>query len=129
MKETDVVTPQFELHVFCSRFEMISAGLEKYCPGQVPYDEESQDYMEYTVKTNNARELVEIANKIFERRITFEFAVRFETPDTKIFACTGSGYCHPPEPKAFVEIDRSKLTGDIGEAARKAAEILREAIA
>jgi hypothetical protein len=92
---------------------------------QKPWDEDDGDYKSYNVPCANTAELVKAyeAFKGFRR----SFCIKYRSDEWSITAATEDGYSNDG---AFVvlEVDDSVQSGKVFEAAKKAAEILKEAI-
>lgn len=94
---------------------------------QKPYDEESGEYAMYVIQCADTKDLVKAYEAFKQFRCAFRLNVGRPGSEWRVSACTGDGYSNDG-PFVSLDIDDSLVSGRVAEAAKKAAELLREAL-
>lgn len=92
---------------------------------QKPWDEDEGDYKQYVVACTDTEAMVRAYTAFNGFRRAFR--INKTGGEWRASACTADGYSNDG-PFVALEVDDTVLSGKVAEAAKKAAEILREAI-
>lgn len=94
---------------------------------QKPYDEDEGDYKMYVIPCANTDELVKGYEAFKQFRRAFRLNVGRPGSEWRLSACTADGYSNDG-PFVALEVDDSIVSGKVADAAKQAAELLREAL-
>ena len=94
---------------------------------QKPYDEDGGEYAMYVVPCSNTDDLVKAYEAFKQFRRAFRLNVGRPGSEWRALACTADGYSNDG-PFIDLEVNDTVLSGKIAEAAKQAAELLRQAI-
>lgn len=94
---------------------------------QKPCDEDGGEYAMYVIPCANTDDLVKAYEAFKQFRRAFRLNVGRPGSEWRLSACTADGYSNDG-PFVALEVDDSVLSGKVAEAAKKAAELLREAL-